>query len=103
MDGFLQQSDGEVAGIAAAYIKSSTDDIALIKVGRGINADPFQLADQSLENNNLGLTSQEESKAANGLKYAPPLLPDILPASHDVTPAAENSSSSSALSSAHSS
>ena len=37
MDGFLRQSDGEVAGIAAIYTKSSTEDVALIKVGDGIN------------------------------------------------------------------
>lgn len=49
MDGFLQQSDGEIAGIAAIYTKSSTDDIALIKVGDGISADAFQPADQPLE------------------------------------------------------
>lgn len=41
MDGFLRQSDGDTAGIAAIYTKSSTDDVVLIKVGEGINADPF--------------------------------------------------------------
>lgn len=48
MDGFLRQSDGEVAGIAAIYTKSSTDDVALIKVGPGIDADPFDLANTQL-------------------------------------------------------
>lgn len=33
MDGFLRQLDGEIAGIAAIYTKSSTEDVALIKVG----------------------------------------------------------------------
>lgn len=49
MDGFLRQSDGEVAGIAAMYTKSSTEDIALIKVGDGINADSFTLATEALK------------------------------------------------------
>lgn len=49
MDGFLRQSDGEVAGIAAMYTKSSTEDIALIKVGGGINADSFTLATEALK------------------------------------------------------
>ncbi|OAG69593.1 hypothetical protein AFK49_000600 [Corynebacterium ulcerans] len=49
MDGFLRQSDGEVAGIAAIYTKSSADDIALIKVGEGINADTFALANEPLK------------------------------------------------------
>lgn len=49
MDGFLRQSDGEVAGIAAIYTKSSTEDVALIKVGDGINADPFTLSTESLK------------------------------------------------------
>lgn len=48
MDGFLRQSDGEVAGIAAIYTKSPTDDVALIKTGEGISADPFTLANESL-------------------------------------------------------
>lgn len=49
MDGFLRQSDGEVAGIAAIYTKSSTEDVALIKVGDGINADSFTLATEPLK------------------------------------------------------
>ena len=49
MDGFLRQSDGEVAGIAAIYTKSSTEDVALIKVGDGINADSFTLAAEPLK------------------------------------------------------
>lgn len=49
MDGFLQQSDGDTAGIAAIYTKSSTDDVALIKTGAGINADPFVLANRPLK------------------------------------------------------
>ena len=49
MDGFLRQSDGEVAGIAAIYTKSSTEDVALIKVGDGINADSFILATEPLK------------------------------------------------------
>lgn len=49
MDGFLRQSDGEVAGIAAIYTKSSADDVALIKVGEGINADTFTLANEPLK------------------------------------------------------
>ncbi|MGP5246620.1 trypsin-like serine protease, partial [Corynebacterium flavescens] len=49
MDGFLQQSDGDTAGIAAIYTKSSTDDVAHIKVGDGINADPFVLANRPME------------------------------------------------------
>ncbi|WP_158521263.1 trypsin-like serine protease [Corynebacterium pseudotuberculosis] len=49
MDGFLRQSDGEVAGISAIYTKSSADDVALIKVGEGINADTFTLANEPLK------------------------------------------------------
>ena len=49
MDGFLRQSDGEVAGIAAIYTKSSTEDVALIKVGDGINADSFTVATEPLK------------------------------------------------------
>lgn len=49
MDGFLRQSDGETAGIAAVYVKSSIEDVALIKVGDGINADTFTLAKHPLE------------------------------------------------------
>lgn len=49
MDGFLRQTDGEVAGIAAIYIKSSTEDVALIKVGGGIDADAFALATVPLQ------------------------------------------------------
>lgn len=48
MDGFLRQSDGEVAGIAAIYTKSTNDDVALIKVGEGIRADTFTLANEPL-------------------------------------------------------
>lgn len=48
MDGFLRQSDGEVAGIAAIYTKSSNDDVALIKVGEGITAKTFALASEPL-------------------------------------------------------
>ncbi|AKE41626.1 putative secreted trypsin-like serine protease [Corynebacterium kutscheri] len=49
MDGFLRQSDGEIAGIAAIYTKSLADDVALIKVGEGINADVFALTNESLK------------------------------------------------------
>ena len=49
MDGFLRQSDGEVAGFAAIYTKSSTEDVALIKVGDGINADSFTVATEPLK------------------------------------------------------
>lgn len=49
MDGFLRQSDGEVAGIAAIYTKSSTDDVALVKVGAGISANSFVLAESPLD------------------------------------------------------
>ncbi len=46
MVGFLRLSDGEVAGITAIYTKSSNDDVALIKVGEGIHADTFTLANE---------------------------------------------------------
>lgn len=36
-------------GIAAIYIKSSADDVALVKVGEGISAEPFTLANESLK------------------------------------------------------
>ncbi|GAB3948454.1 trypsin-like serine protease [Corynebacterium tapiri] len=49
MDGFLQQPDGEHAGIAAIYTMSDSDDVALIKTGDGINADSFSLADHPLQ------------------------------------------------------
>lgn len=48
MDGFLRQSDSEVAGIAAIYTKSSNDDVALIKVGEGIHADAFTFTKEPL-------------------------------------------------------
>ena len=41
--GFIEQSDGQYAGIEHVYTKSSDYDIALIKVGSGIDAEQFSL------------------------------------------------------------
>lgn len=46
--GYLQQSDGEIAGIASIHTLSDHDDVALIKVGDGISATPFRLPTKSL-------------------------------------------------------
>ena len=43
MIGFIEQADGDFAGIEAIYQKSTDDDIALIKVGSGINSGTFDL------------------------------------------------------------
>lgn len=42
--GFIEQSDGDFAGIEAIYTKSSNYDIALIKVGSGIKSETFDLS-----------------------------------------------------------
>lgn len=43
--GFIQQSDGEAAGIELIEMAAdSTHDLALIRVGSGIKASPFELA-----------------------------------------------------------
>lgn len=42
--GFIEQADGEYAGIENIYTKSSDSDIALIKVGSGISAGQFSLS-----------------------------------------------------------
>ena len=45
MIGFIEQADGDFAGIEAIYQKSTDYDIALIKVGSGINSGTFDLSD----------------------------------------------------------
>lgn len=52
MIGFIEQADGDFAGIEAIYQKS-VDDIALIKVGSGINSGTFDLSDTKA---NIGQT-----------------------------------------------
>lgn len=47
--GFIQQADGEVAGIENIYMRSENDDVALIKVGSGISADAFSLSTKGPE------------------------------------------------------
>lgn len=42
MLGFVKQSDGQAAGIAAIYLRSDHDDVALIKTGDGISAEVFK-------------------------------------------------------------
>lgn len=42
--GFIEQADGEYAGIENIYTKSGDYDIALIKVGSGIGAQQFSLS-----------------------------------------------------------
>ena len=49
MDGYLKQFDGQRAGIAAIYTLSDTDDVALIEVGPGIDADTFEVAQDPLD------------------------------------------------------
>lgn len=46
--GYLEQSDGDVAGMESIYLLSKNDDVALIKVGSGINAEPFRLPNRQL-------------------------------------------------------
>ena len=47
---FLEQSDGEFAGIERYYLhRDGKYDVALLKVGTGINATPFSLATKSPE------------------------------------------------------
>lgn len=43
---YIEQSDGEVAGVENIYLKSGNDDVALLKVGRGITATTFDLPEQ---------------------------------------------------------
>lgn len=47
--GFLEHEDGGVAGIEAVYTISDSDDVALLKVGPGIDAIPFELPERKLE------------------------------------------------------
>lgn len=49
MDGYLEQFDGQRAGIAGIYTLSDTDDVALIEVGSGIDADTFDVAQDPLD------------------------------------------------------
>lgn len=49
MDGYLEQFDGQRAGIAGIYTLSDTDDVALIEVGPGIDADTFDVARDPLD------------------------------------------------------
>ncbi|MEX3504312.1 trypsin-like serine protease [Corynebacterium sp. LK2510] len=49
MDGYLEQFDGQRAGIAGIYTLSDTDDVALIEAGSGIDADTFDVAQDPLE------------------------------------------------------
>lgn len=49
MDGYLEQFDGQRAGIAGIYTLSDTDDVALIEVGPGIDADTFEVAQDPLD------------------------------------------------------
>lgn len=49
MDGYLEQFDGQRAGIAGIYTLSDTDDVALIEVGPGIDADTFDVAQDPLD------------------------------------------------------
>lgn len=49
MDGYLEQFDGQRAGIAGIYTLSDTDDVALIEVGSGIDADIFDVAQDPLD------------------------------------------------------
>lgn len=46
--GYLEQADGEYAGIENVYIQNSNADIALIKVAPGISATPFELPETPL-------------------------------------------------------
>lgn len=45
MPAFLEQSDGQKAGVENVYRTSDNVDLALIKVGTGISATPLKLAD----------------------------------------------------------
>ncbi|AGN19086.1 hypothetical protein J433_12402 [Corynebacterium glutamicum MT] len=46
--GYLEQSDGEVAGVENTYTISEHHDLALIKVGRGISAQTFDLPEEKI-------------------------------------------------------
>ncbi|WP_052160413.1 S1 family peptidase [Corynebacterium callunae] len=46
--GYLEQFDGEIAGIANVYTMSDTDDVALIKTEEGIDADKFEISTKPL-------------------------------------------------------
>ncbi|WP_169332013.1 trypsin-like serine protease [Corynebacterium caspium] len=47
--GYLEQSDGEFAGIANIYLLSEHDDIAILKTGPGIQAEAFKLPTRDLK------------------------------------------------------
>lgn len=49
MDGYLEQFDGQRAGIAGIHTLSEIDDLALIETGPGIAADAFDIAQTPLE------------------------------------------------------
>ena len=49
MDGCLEQFDGQRAGIAKIYMLSDADDVALIEVGPGIDAEIFKIAQDPLK------------------------------------------------------
>ncbi len=46
--GFIRQYDGQSAKVEDVYTKGETEDVALIKVSDGINADSFELPTKSL-------------------------------------------------------
>lgn len=49
MNGYLEQADGEVAGIASISLLSGEDDVAIIHAGDGVNAASFQLPSSPLD------------------------------------------------------
>ncbi len=61
------QSDGEVAGITAIYTKSSNQDVALIKVGEGIHADTFTIANEPLTIGDQAIALQPGQQEQNSI------------------------------------
>lgn len=49
LTGFILQDDGDKAFIEKVYTKSTSDDVALLKVGDGIRATPFLLPSRDAE------------------------------------------------------